>query len=382
MNVLIYLHSLQAGGAERATATLSKHWVEKGWQLTVVTLSSASGDFYQLHPAVQRVALNVAGESRSPLAAVGNNLRRIVALRRVLRERRPDVALAMMDTANILLALATIGSRGLVTIGSERTHPPQSPLPRPWNALRSRLYGHLTAVAALTRESAAWLREHTRAQHVAVIPNAATWPLVAQQPTLTPPCLAGDRSYLLAVGRLVSSKGFDVLIAAFARLCADLPSWQLVILGEGPEREALEAQVAIAGLAERVLLPGRAGNVGDWYAASSLYVMSSRFEGFPNTLAEAMACGLPAVSFDCDTGPRDIIRHEVDGLLVPAGDAAALEAALRRLMADPALRGRFAARASEVRERFSLASVSARWEQLFRQMQAALQSSGNHRRKP
>ena len=324
----------------------------------------------------------MAGESRSPLAAVGNNLRRIVALRRVLRERRPDVALAMMDTANILLALATIGSRGLVTIGSERTHPPQSPLPRPWNALRSRLYGHLTAVAALTRESAAWLREHTRAQHVAVIPNAATWPLVAQQPTLTPPCLAGDRSYLLAVGRLVSSKGFDVLIAAFARLCADLPSWQLVILGEGPERKALEAQVAVAGLAERVLLPGRAGNVGDWYAASSLYVMSSRFEGFPNTLAEAMACGLPAVSFDCDTGPRDIIRHEVDGLLVPAGDAAALEAALRRLMADPALRGRFAARASEVRERFSLASVSARWEQLFRQMQAALQSSGNHRRKP
>ena len=140
--------------------------------------------------------------------------------------------------------------------------------------------------------------------------------------------------------------------------------------------------MAVAGLAERVLLPGRAGNVGDWYAASSLYVMSSRFEGFPNTLAEAMACGLPAVSFDCDTGPRDIIRHEVDGLLVPAGDAAALEAALRRLMADPALRGRFAARASEVRERFSLASVSARWEQLFRQMQAALQSSGNHRRKP
>ena len=381
MNVLIFIHSLHSGGAERATAHLSNHWVEKGWQVTVVTLTSSSADFYQLHAAVQRVGLDVAGESRGPLAALINNLRRIADLRRVLRERRPDVALAMMDTSNILLALAAMGSRGLVTIGSERIHPPQSRLPWPWEALRARLYGRLTAVAALTRESAAWLREHTRARRVTVIPNTATWPLAAQQPTLPPP-LAGDRGRLLAVGRLVEQKGFDILIDVFARLCRDLPDWQLVILGEGPEREALETKVAAAGLAERILLPGRAGNVGEWYAASSLYVMSSRFEGFPNTLAEAMAYGLPAVSFDCDTGPRDIIRHEVDGLLVPAGDAAALEAALRRLIADPALRERFAARAPEVRERFSLASVSAQWEQLFRDMQAALDDSGTRRHKP
>jgi glycosyltransferase involved in cell wall biosynthesis len=100
--------------------------------------------------------------------------------------------------------------------------------------------------------------------------------------------------------------------------------------------------------------------------------MSSRFEGFPNSLAEAMAYGLPAVSFDCDTGPRDIVRHEVDGLLVPPGDDLALELALRRLMGDEALRRRFADRAVEARERLSIERISELWEGVFRNRSAAI----------
>jgi glycosyltransferase involved in cell wall biosynthesis len=99
--------------------------------------------------------------------------------------------------------------------------------------------------------------------------------------------------------------------------------------------------------------------------------MTSRFEGFPNALAEAMAYGLPAVSYDCDTGPRDLIRHEVDGLLVPPNDLVALTAALRHLMGDDALRAKFASRAVEVRGRFSEARVTNMWERLFRECRDA-----------
>jgi len=155
------------------------------------------------------------------------------------------------------------------------------------------------------------------------------------------------------------------LLEAFVTLARKYYNWNLVILGEGPERRALETQVQAFGLDGRVFLPGRVGNVGEWYERADVYVMSSRFEGFPNALAEAMAHGLPAVSFDCDTGPRDIIRPEVDGLLVLPGNVDALTAALDRLMDDAALRAQFAARAVEVRERFSMERIAGMWEELF-----------------
>lgn len=369
MRLLIFIGSLSSGGAERVTANLANHWAAKGWQITVVTLAAQSLDFYELHPAVQRIALNQTGDSANALLGTWNNLHRVRALRRVLREVRPDIALSMMSTANVLLALATWGLPTICAIGSERIHPPQFPLGRVWEGLRRHLYRRLAAVTALTAESAAWLKIHAHARRVPVIPNAAPWPLPVQSPRLEPASVGVPGwQRLLAVGRLDPQKGFDGLIAAFATLASRYPQWELVILGEGPLRPPLQAQVDAADLRQRVFLPGRAGNVGQWYECADLYVMSSRFEGFPNTLAEALAHGLPAVSFDCDTGPRDIIRHEVDGLLVPAGDVAGLTAALDRLMGDADLRRRFSERVVEARERFSMERIAGLWEALFEEL--------------
>ena len=108
---------------------------------------------------------------------------------------------------------------------------------------------------------------------------------------------------LLSVGRLTKQKGFDQLISHFATLARSHANWDLIILGEGEERTALEAQIADADLTQRIKLPGRVNNVSEWYADADLFVMSSRFEGSPNVLLEAMAHGVPAVSFDCPTGP-------------------------------------------------------------------------------
>jgi glycosyltransferase involved in cell wall biosynthesis len=188
-------------------------------------------------------------------------------------------------------------------------------------------------------------------------------------PRITPDSLCqSGRHLLLAVGRLEAQKGFDWLEDAFINLAKRYPDWDLVILGDGPQHATLQDQARAAGLEKRIFLPGRGGNVGEWYERADLYVTSSRFEGFPNTLAEAMAYGLPAVSFDCDTGPRDIIRHEVDGLLVPPGDVAALTAALDQLMGDADLRQRFAERAVEARDRFSMERIAGMWEELFEEI--------------
>jgi glycosyltransferase involved in cell wall biosynthesis len=292
-------------------------------------------------------------------------MHRAFALRSVLRQTRPDVALSFMTTSNVLLALAASRMKGVATVGSERIHPPQYPLGMIWEGLRVLFYSHLDAIVAVSYESAEWLRRNAGAGRVHLIPNSATWPLQEQPPFLPPPVRSGKSRLLLAVGRFSQQKGFDLLILSFSRLAIEFPNWRLVILGDGPDRLTLAKQLELSGLNSRVALPGRVGNVGQWYAASDLYVMSSRFEGFPNTLVEAMAHGLAAVSFDCDTGPRDIIRHGVDGLLVQNGDIEALTSALRQLMGDDGLRQQYSAKAVEVREKFSLEKISSMWESLF-----------------
>ena len=368
MKLLIFIYKLSSGGVERVAANLAAHWANRGWEVTLLTLASSSQDFYEIHPSVKRVALGLSGESSTPLGAAVANLQRILALRKVLRNVRPDVALAMETHPNVLLGLAATALTRVITIGSEHFHPPQYPLGFIWEKLRAHLYARLHAVVALTEKSGLWLRENTNAREIIVIPNPACFPLQLQEPHLDLKLMAGRGRILLAVGRLTPQKGFDLLIAAFARLAKSFPDWVLVIMGEGPERGNLEDSIKSYHLEVRVFLPSWAGNMGQWYNAADLFVMTSRFEGFPNALVEALAHGLPAVSFDCDTGPRDIIRHEVDGLLVAPGDIAAMESALNRMMNDECLRQSFAQRAIEVRERLSMTSVAGMWEGLFQRL--------------
>jgi glycosyltransferase involved in cell wall biosynthesis len=369
MRLLIFIYSMGGGGAERVSASLANYWAAKGWEITIVTLAQQSLDFYELHPAVKRIGLELAGESAHVLAGLRQNIRRLIALRRVLRQIQPDIVLGMMTTANVLLALAAWGLPTLRTVGAERNHPPQMPVGYLWDTLRSHAYGLLNAVTAMGSEGKDWLKTHTNAQRVTVIPNAVTWPLPGQEPRISPSALyPSARRLLLAVGRLDVQKGFDWLIEAFSNLADKHPGWDLAILGEGLLRATLDKQVRESGLEHRIFLPGRAGNMAEWYERADLYVMSSRFEGFPNTLVEAMAHGLAAVSFDCDTGPRDIIRHELDGLLVVQGNVAELTAALDRLMSDALIRQRFAEWAVEVRERFSMERIAGIWEKLFEEI--------------
>lgn len=366
MNLLICIHSLSSGGAERVTSNLVNYWAEKGWQVTVVTTASREHDFYTLHPSVRRIGLNLACESRNQVEAIFNNVLRVFAIRGVLREVRPDVTLGMMSSAGILLVLATLLMPKVATIASERIYPPRLPIGKIWHLLRRWTYPRAARVTMLTSEGIAWLKTEIPAAHGLVIPNPIPYPLPSAEPNLLPKSVINStRRTLLAVGRLDWQKGFDLLLSAFTNLAQSNATWDLVILGEGELRQPLETQVLALGLKGRVFLPGRAGNVGDWYVHADLFVMSSRFEGFPNTLGEAMAHGCAVVSFDCDTGPRDIIRHDVDGLLVPNGDVRALEIALSRLMADNALRERLASKAIEVRQRFSIEKIAATWEELF-----------------
>ncbi len=174
----------------------------------------------------------------------------------------------------------------------------------------------------------------------------------------------GGPPVLVAAGRLSPQKDFPTLIRAFAQVRARRPV-RLIILGEGPERPALEAQVARLGLGGEVALPGFTSNPHAWMARAGAFVLSSGWEGFPNVLAEALACGCPVVSTDCPSGPAEILEGGRHGRLVPVGDADAMAVAIAETLDDP---GDAAARQARAAE-FSTSAAVDRYLGLFRSME-------------
>jgi glycosyltransferase involved in cell wall biosynthesis len=361
MKLMIYLSSMKLGGAERVAATLANYWVANGVEVTVLTLSS-DPDFYELDPRIIRESLGMQSDSPNFLIALSKNYSRIQALRSHLKMAKPDFVLALMTSSIVYLGLASIGL-GIKTIGAEHTYPANPSIGQFWNFIRKHTFRFVDAIVALTSEGEEWLRSYTSSKKVVTIPNPAVWPLPTYSPFLAPPPKQGY--VLLTVGRLVIEKGFDMLIDAFAKVAQKHPDWKLIIVGEGEERNALESKIQAYGLENQILLPGRAGNVGDWYQHADLFVMSSRVEGFPNVLVEAMSFGLTAVSFDCNTGPRDIIINETNGLLVKADDTNELANALDRVMADQDLRNHMSKNAVLVKDKFSIEKITSKWEELF-----------------
>lgn len=358
-NLTLVVHALHGGGAERVAATMASQWAAHGDHVTVITLAAVDSDAYPLDSRVTRIGLDWMRRSRSPLHAVWNNLRRLGAVRRSLQAADPTVIVSLTDQINVLTLLAARGLRLPVVI-AEHSDPRRQRMPPAWERLRRWAYPRCAAAVALTGGVADHLRQLVRGRPVYVIPNAigparvTVWDVSQRDPRT-----------LVAMGRLSREKGFDQLIDAFARLAARHPDWRLLVAGEGPERAALQAQIARGGLDARIHLVGWIDDPAQFLARGALFVLPSRYEGFPMALLEALACGLPVVAFDCDSGPRDILRPGVDGRLVPAGDVAALAAAMDELMRDPAARDQLGRRAVEVVERFSLDNYRRRWDEVL-----------------
>jgi len=360
--ICIVVGSMETGGAQRVATTLANTWSARGDLVTlVVTYSGVSNCFYTVAPLVHLVHLrDLAGHPRSKMFSYWARFR---ALRRLIQTFRPDVVLSFLTHVNVASILTTrgLGCRVLV---SERSYPPQAPLTPFWRLLRRISYPLATGVVMQTTAGAKWLKDLPFRGENYVIPNPLPFPLPDGPPYVRPESwISPDKKLLLGVGRLADEKQFGLLLQAFGTLAARYPEWELAIIGEGEQRAILEQQVVRLSLQGRVHLPGAVGNPSAWYGRAEIFALCSKFEGFPNALIEAMAYECACVSFDCNTGPRDIIRHGVDGLLVDPGCGAdGLAINIARLINDSCERGHLAARASEVRNRFALDRIIEQWD--------------------
>jgi glycosyltransferase involved in cell wall biosynthesis len=366
LKIAVVIHSLGSGGAERISTYLSNYWHSKGVEMHLITIAESEADFFALHPGVNRHSLALASSSINLKQAICANYSRIRKIRKIFKVIKPDIIIGMMTGAAVLTLLGAYGL-GVKVIASERTHPPSYPLGRVWELLRRWTYRWAEHVVVQSEESMNWLRQTIPSANGIVIPNPVNYPLPKGVPILAVADHVRDEcKLLLAVGRLDEGKQFDLLIEAFSQVSSKLLEWDLVILGEGSERQRLQEAIMRLELSSRVTMPGKAGNIGDWYVRADLYVMSSRFEGFPNTLVEAMSHGCAAVSYDCDTGPRDIILHGVDGMLVrPVGNVDALAEAIKILMGDESRREAMGNHAIKIKERFSSEMVFGLWQSIL-----------------
>lgn len=360
MNITLVNASLSHGGAERVLSIMANHWAEKGENITIITIDCQEKDFFHLDSRVRRIALGLTHPSSTILDAIRYNLKRLKSLRLAIRDTEPQVVISFLDTTNIATLIAVKGLRIPIII-SERCSPYWPTIGYTWRILRNVFYPSAHCIVVQTTALKGWGQRFVSENRVRVIGNPVRKPDKKEQDAkvsfILPP------RYMVAMGRLVSQKGFDLLIKAFAKYSCD--EWYLVILGEGEQRESLEKLSDQLGVGSRVLLPGVINNPGVILRGASLFVLSSRYEGFPNALLEAMSYGLPAISYDCQYGPSEIIRDGFDGLLIPPENIDALAAAMSRLLQDEKTRLRMGNAAREVVERFSVEKIVRMWDSVI-----------------
>lgn len=368
LGVALVIPRLCGGGAERAMTRMADWWSMRGVCVTLVTFTREA-EAYPLHPAVRRITLDeIAAANPTPIREWPGEARNIARLHAALRcclenypLMRPLPVISFLPRMNLrtLLAARNLPCRVLV---SERIYPPLFPLPEPEERLRRELYSQAHRVVFQTeRARDNWGGRFLAPEKCAVIPNSAPARAASPEAQRAPEA----KPFFLAAGRLEPQKGFELLLEAFAPIAREYPGPRLLIAGEGPLRSRLQARLCCLGLEKRVELPGFSMRLPQLMGQALAFVLSSEFEGFPNVLLESLACGCPAIAFDCPTGPREIIRHGLDGLLVKTGDVGALSQAMRRLLTEPQLRATLAANALDVHDRFAEEKIMRQWNKLI-----------------
>jgi GalNAc-alpha-(1->4)-GalNAc-alpha-(1->3)-diNAcBac-PP-undecaprenol alpha-1,4-N-acetyl-D-galactosaminyltransferase len=360
MRVVLAIPTLGPGGAERVMTLLAASLAARGHEVSLLTLGPTGEDFFAVDARVQRIGLGLMSHSASILQALRANAQRVRALRHAILEISPDAVLSFMTSMNVLSLFACSGVRTRVVV-SERIDPKSHRESRIWRALRNMVYRRADAIVVQTESAAQWFRA-SLGKHapVIVVPNPVATAVSSLQSNIK---IANP--FILAAGRLEQQKGFDVLIRAFALVVEECSSLCLAIAGEGPQAQALRALVAELRLDSRVTFLGTVSGLQALMRKADAFVLSSRYEGFPNVLLEALACGLPVVATDCPGGPREILNNGEFGLLVPCEDPSALAGALRRVFTEVGLRDRLSAVAPLATAKYAVERVMPRWEELL-----------------
>jgi glycosyltransferase involved in cell wall biosynthesis len=363
--LLFVLPNLLGGGAERVTLTLLRELAVRGNEITLF-LFKKEGVYWEDVPKGVRIRAVLPEGWRTRNYPV----RVLLALVHELRHH--DLVVGGLEgwptflsyVAAHLTRRPVVGWVHIALEGGGAHH---------WGRLERSLarwiYPRLDAAVCVSGGALASLRRQlgTNAPQWRSIPN----PVQGRPLGNIARCTEARTPLVLAVGRLeIHQKGFDLLIRAHARLRREGLNQRLVILGEGPDRLLLENLAREEGVADSVALPGFTADVWSWYEKGTVFALSSRFEGLPTVIIEALAAGVPVVATDCESGPREILEDGKYGELVRSESCEALAEGLRRVLTDDSYRQRLAEAGPERAADFSPPHIADAWERMFAEVRA------------
>jgi glycosyltransferase involved in cell wall biosynthesis len=359
VRVTLFVPSLGGGGAERVMVTLANALAERHFAVDFVLWTESGPLRSLLSDKVHVVALGTC-----------NPVKVIFGFARFLKTHKPEVVISALFVGNIIAALAKAASRSRthliltehVAIGTYLRNEPRwlrrlciPPLMR----LTYVLAQNIVAVSRGAAQSLTPVLGKTTSKRVTVIYNPIDLARIEAMAAADENVASWNVPTIINVGRLIEQKDQQILIQAFAKVRSRRPC-RLVILGEGEKREILAALAQKLGVGSDVLMPGFIANPYSWMRKSAVFVLSSKFEGLPTVLIEAMQCGTPVVSADCPSGPAEILKAGQWGRLFPPGDVDALASAI-----EDALDGKLVA---DVRQRaadFAIETAVSRYVALF-----------------
>lgn len=366
LKILFVLSSLQGGGAEKVAVQLLTHLSPDKYALKVTLLENNGAFLKDIPPGVEIIYLHK--KSRMDWLIL------LIKLSHIFRQEKPDIILSFLDYANILSVLARwLAHTSSPLIITEHTvtskYLPSTRLAGLRHLLIKTLYKKADRIVAVSQGVRNDLQYNfaVPTEKLRVVHNSIDFSVIREMLNQSPQHLwysQKDQPIIIAIGRLVPYKRYDIILKAFAKVRKIIPC-RLVILGEGPLLQELMELSRTLEISDDVAFLGFQSNPYSFLTRSDVLVLTSDFEGFGNVIVEAMACGVPVVATRCPFGPGEIITNKLNGLLVPIGDIEAISNSLRTVLQNHSLREPLAIEGEKRANDFTLEIMINAYEKLF-----------------
>ena len=348
MKLTFVTSTLHAGGSERVMSLLANTFAQKGYEVEIVCINK----HLVFYPIDEKVKVWFAeDEVKSP-----SILKKVFWLRNHIKNDRPNVVIAFMLEVYCVTLASLIGV-SVPVISSERIDPHF--FGRAKGLLRWLLLRRTTHLVVQTVRIKDFYSAKLQSR-TTIIPNPVTDKVFSLTPTL-------KQKRIIAVGRLAYQKNYPMMFRAFAKVHHDFPDWQLVVYGNGPQKDEIRGVIERLGMEGHIILAGKSDHVVEEMNKSSLFVMSSDYEGMSNALLEAVCVGLPVISTDV-SGARDLITEGVNGYIVPVGNERALTLALSSMLSSPEKMDEMGRRSKALAPRFREEQIVGQWEELIKKV--------------